>query len=64
MQGQKIPTVVGIEATAITPATATLTTMTQDRTLWLPPATEQKISLGNPFVPFVNMQRLIVGIWI
>ena len=36
-----MPTVVGIEATVITLATATPTTMTQDQKLWLPPETEQ-----------------------
>ena len=47
-----MPTVVGIVATAITPATAT------------PPATEQTIAPSDPFVPFVNTRQLIVGNWI
>ena len=62
--GAEIPTVVGIEATVITTATATPTTMTRDRTMWLPPTTEPTISLSTPCVPFDRMQQLIVGSWI
>ena len=59
-----MPTGVGIKATEITPATATSTAMKQVQTLQLPPATEQAIDPSAPFVPFVHMQRLIVGNWI
>ena len=59
-----MPTVVGIEATIITPATATPTTMARDQTQWLTPEKKQTIYLSAPCVPFVPMQRLIVGSWI
>ena len=56
-------TVVGIEATTITQATATPTSMKQGQTLQLPPATEQTITPSAPFVPLGHTRRLIVGNW-
>ena len=44
MQEQKIPTIVGIVSTTITPTTTTPTTMKRDRTMWSPPLTEQTSS--------------------
>ena len=64
MEEHKIPTVVGIEETAITTATETPTAMTRDQTMWLPPTTEPTIALSAPYVAFVRMQQLIVGSWI
>ena len=49
--GAEIPTGVGIEATEITLATATPTEMKQDRTLHLPPSTEQTISQVHRLSP-------------
>ena len=58
-----MPIVVGIMATAITPATATPTAMKRDRTLQLPPTIEQTIAPSAPFVPLGLTRRLIVGNW-
>ena len=49
VQERKIPTVVGMEATAITPATATPTAMERDRTRQLTSETEQTITSIAPF---------------